>query len=497
MLETAVANLRFGASMVLGRPFSRRSLERILEAVRATYDEFGAIGVGPEELLGGPTLDDETRKTMQGKRFRGQAIRAARETAYYADVFGRIGLDARSLTYADIASVPVTSKDALRDESESFVRSGARPAYRSTTTGTTGWPTTVWFSDDENYLIGALSTITFLGQRIIKPEDIVQISISTRARLGVHGVTFSANAIGAVVHPAGVVSPEHTLALLTERHRLPGKKSQVSVMSTYPSYLGELYECGRRLGYGPADFGLERVLLGGEIVSAGLQRRARELFGPIQFVQNYGMTELVPFGASVCDSDHLHYEPAVGLVEVLDLDTARRPVSPGEAGVVVATPLPPFRETTMLLRYNTEDVVRPIGGPLDCSMRRVPATTNLLGKARLSVRHENGWTFVRDVLEALEADDTVPLPARYGFWAVERGVAVEVVARSTGATARAAVGLELEARGVPLRELHLVTDPSELRHPLPLRCDLKEGSLARPAQAPAPRSPMPLSLRGH
>jgi phenylacetate-CoA ligase len=484
MLETALANLRFGASMVLGRPFHRRSLERILEAVRATHEEMGAVGADADELLGGPTLDEATQQAMQGRRFRAQAVRAARETSYYREVFEREGLDPRTLQYDDIASVPITPKEALRDDGEAFVRSGSRPAYRSTTTGTTGWPTTVWFSDDENYLIGALSTITFLSQRIIQPEDVVQVSISTRARLGVHGVTFSANAIGAVVHPAGVVSPGHTLALLSERHRLPGKKSRVSVMSTYPSYLGELLEHGLAEGYGPSDFGLERVLLGGEIVSEGMQRRVQELFGPIQFIQNYGMTELVPFGASLCNQGHLHYEPAVGLVEVLDMDTRSRPVVPGEAGVIVATPLPPFRETTVLLRYNTEDVVRPITGPMDCTLRRVPATTNLLGKARLSVRHDDGWTFVRDILEALESVDEVPLPARYGFWAVPGGVAVEVVARSTGARARSAVGAALEARGVPLRELHVVADRDELTHPLPLRCDLKEGSLAKLSQLP-------------
>ena len=482
MLETAVANLRFGSSMVLGRPFHRRSLERILEAVRATHEEFGAIGAETNDLLGGPSLDDETRKVMQGKRFRAQASRAARETRYYRGLFERVGINPAKLRYDDIAHLPVTPKEALRDDGEAFVRSGARPAYRSTTTGTTGWPTTVWFSDAENYLIGALSTITFLGQRIIEPDDFVQISISTRARLGVHGVAFSASAIGAVVHPAGLVSAEHTLALLTERHSLPGKKSRVSVMSTYPSYLGELVECGLRLGHRPGDFGLERVLLGGEIVSEALQRRALELFGPIQFIQNYGMTELVPFGASMCDQGHLHYEPSVGIAEVLDLETQSRPAANGEAGVIVGTPLPPFRETTMLLRYNTEDVVRPIGGPLTCSLRRSPATTNLLGKARLSVRRDDGWTFVRDVLESLEALPEVPLPARYGFWAVPGGVAVEVVGRASSRAIRSAIGDSLAAHGVPVRELSVVTDPGELTHPLPLRADLKEGSLAKVSQ---------------
>jgi acyl-CoA synthetase (AMP-forming)/AMP-acid ligase II len=243
-------------------------------------------------------------------------------------------------------------------------------------------------------------------------------------------------------------------------------------------------ECGLALGYGPSDFGLERVLLGGEILSVGMQQRVRELFGPIEFLQNYGMTELVPFGASVCDQGHLHYEPAVGLLEVLDLDTRQHPVSPGEPGVIVATPLPPFRDTTLLLRYDTEDVVRTVDGPLDCSLRRVPATTNLLGKARLSVRHDGGWTFVRDVLDALESVEEVTLPARYGFWAVPGGVAVEVVARSTGAHTRAVIGDALAARGIPLRQLYVVGDRGELTHPLPLRCDLREGSLAKVSQLP-------------
>jgi hypothetical protein len=165
-------------------------------------------------------------------------------------------------------------------------------------------------------------------------------------------------------------------------------------------------------------------------------------------------------------------------------------VEPGEAGVIVATPLPPFRETTMLLRYNTEDVVRPLTGPLDCSMRRVPATTNLLGKARLSVKHDDGWTFVRDVLEALEGADDVPLPARYGFWAVPGGVAVEVVGRSTDARARSAIGEALESRGIPLREPSVVPDRSRTAAPAAAAVRAEGGvdGEGQPAAAPGRRA---------
>jgi phenylacetate-coenzyme A ligase PaaK-like adenylate-forming protein len=39
----------------------------------------------------------------------------------------------------------------------------------------------------------------------------------------------------------------------------------------YPSYLGQLVEEAKRLGYGPGDFGLERIMAGGEVVTAGLK----------------------------------------------------------------------------------------------------------------------------------------------------------------------------------------------------------------------------------
>ncbi|HEX6510458.1 MAG TPA: hypothetical protein VF221_22750, partial [Chloroflexota bacterium] len=126
---------------------------------------------------------------------------------------------------------------------------------------------------------------------------------------------------------------------------------------------------------------------------------------------------------------------------------------------------------------------------LTCDLRTMQATTNTLGKLRLSVRHDGGWTYPRDILEALEATDEVPLPARYGFWAVPGGVAVDVVARNTGPALRGGIQRQLEERGVPVREIHLLEHESRLSHPIPLRCDLREVSFApspEPARAVGP-----------
>ena len=144
------------------------------------------------------------------------------------------------------------------------------------------------------------------------------------------------------------------------------------------------------------------------MVTEGLKQRCQQLFGPVTFLEGYAMTETIPFGGSPCSEGHLHFEASHGLLEVIDPETAR-PAALGEPGTIVATPFAPYRETTILLRYDTEDMVRPLAAPLTCSLRNLPvATSDVLGKRRLSVRHDDGWTFPRDVLEALESSRRGP-----------------------------------------------------------------------------------------
>ncbi len=90
------------------------------------------------------------------------------------------------------------------------------------------------------------------------------------------------------------------------------------------------------------------------------------------------------------------------------------------------------------------------------------------------MHHEEGWTFPREIAEAVEAVEAVPLPARYGFWAVSGGVAVEVVTREDTIRLRHLLERRLQEQGVPVRKLRLVEDRGYLQHPIPLRGDLQE-----------------------
>jgi phenylacetate-CoA ligase len=484
VFKTAVAQLRFVASIGLGRPFAQWSLDHLIDAIRETKREFGAIDVEDGgSQLGGPVLDEETRRELHLRRFRTQAVRAARETSYYSDLFERLALEPERLRFEDIARLPTTPKEALREDPGAFVRRTTSPCFGTTTTGTTNKPTSVYFSAHEMRTYIALAAIGLLSANRINESDIVQLSTSSRATLGNTCLAGACARIGALVHLAGLIEPLRTLELLAEERSIPGKKPRVSYMSTYASYLGELVECGLQHGYGPDDFGLERVAVGGELVSEGLKERARRLFGPVEVYDDYGMTETWPVQGQSCSEGHLHFDPTSGMLEVIDPETGE-PAGSGQAGTLVATPLPPYREVTILLRYDTQDVVRLIEGPLTCNLRNLQATSPLLGKLSLATRHEGGWTFARDVLEALEGDDEVPLPARYGFWAVSGGVAVEVVVRkSAEPRVRRAIETRLGEQGVPVRELNLVEHRDELQRPVPLRCDLKERAFGVPGDS--------------
>ena len=203
-------------------------------------------------------------------------------------------------------------------------------------------------------------------------------------------------------------------------------------------------------------------------------------------------TEILGTGALTCPSGHLHFPVPPGLVEVVSL-VGKRQAEPGEAGTLVVTPFAPYRTSTVVLRYDTADVVRVPAEPPVCELSTIPATSPVLGKLARSVPHSGGWTFQRDVAEALEALEEVPLPARFGLRAARGdGVAVEVVARWDGVRARRRIASALERR-VPLRGLRVVTDPGLLEDPVLLRTDLREHSFADfgaapldPAEEPVP-----------
>src|SRR5260370_288550 len=145
--------------------------------------------------------------------------------------------------------------------------------------------------------------------------------------------------------------------------------------------------------FGPADFGLERISVGGEIVTQGLKQRAERLFGSVRWLEGLGMTETWPVGGRLCEAGHLHFEVSQGLIEVQPL-SGTAPAEAGEAGTLVVTPFAPYRETTLLLRYDTQDVVQVLPTELACSLSHLPASS---ASSQASWKRSKGETYALPV----------------------------------------------------------------------------------------------------
>src|SRR5690348_7537738 len=108
MLEIALAQLRFAGSIFFGTAFSHRAFDHLIDGLLAHQQEFGAGDSPGAELLPGPALDTETQRAIHLRRFRTQATRAARETAYYHTLFAQLAVDPAHLRYEDITRIPPT-----------------------------------------------------------------------------------------------------------------------------------------------------------------------------------------------------------------------------------------------------------------------------------------------------------------------------------------------------------------------------------------------------
>jgi phenylacetate-coenzyme A ligase PaaK-like adenylate-forming protein len=449
-------------------------LQRVVAGLQASEREFGPADDKTGAPLDAPLYTPNERVQLQLSRLRRLARRAAEQVPYYGQLFERAGVDPCRLNWQQLEQLPTTSRRKLCERPQDFIARDSCPVLTVETTGTAGVPTRVAFSEYELEVMRALGTIGFMLGRLITSEDVLVIATSPRA-LGSLNIATSATRIGAHVRLLGAQDPSAMLTALSTRRRMPGHVDRPSLLSANPSYLGMLVEAAPNAGLGPDDFGLRRIFTGGELLTAGLRARLAALFGEIEIDETYALTETLPFGARVCRDGHLHFEATNGVLELINPFTGGRAAAGADASAVV-TPLPPVRETTMLLRYDTEDVVEALPDELGCELRHQPACSRVKGKLAACASLDDGRLVTpRDVAEALEASPHVRLPARYRLRRRGNDVVVEAVVRDHGSgEARRDVGTRLLDSGVPLGELRLLDDPGQLSRPMPLRGDLRE-----------------------
>jgi phenylacetate-coenzyme A ligase PaaK-like adenylate-forming protein len=477
MLATGLRQLRYGYSLLTGRRFSADGLQKIVADLVETLDEFGETTDEAAEMLMVAEPDAKAEQEVVGARLR-QAVRdAATSTAYYREWFGRHDID--------VDDLPITTKAQLKSAPFAFVSDRSQPVLMAQTTGTTGVPASIWFS---RYELDVLSCLNALAEMLagLRRHHVVANFGSSRAALPVYDLMRTSTLVGNGCLQVGIVDPRIAIERLATPLHLPGKANQVTHMVANASFLAAVVQEVEQGAWKAADFGLRQIFPGGEILTEALRLRAEEALGaPV--LETYAATEITPIAGRVCSQRHMHFATHQGQIEVLDPMT-HRPVAPGEIGVLVVTPYPPFRDTTLLIRYETGDLVRRLAtDKLSCELANVFATSQVLGRADTLA-----GPLAREVLEILQTEPAIPLPTRYALVPGRSGPVLHVAVPRPSRRLVSRLE-ELIAQTLPgLDGLVLTDDPDSLPSPCVVRADLREHSFELSALVPAAADPAPV-----
>ena len=473
MFETGIRQFRMAMGMVWGYKLDAPNIARLVDDALATIAEFGLPPTEGRELIDGPFADPGARLEFANRGLRRTARRLARQSPFYARRFTAAEIKPDKLDVPGLRALPVTVKRDLVERQADFHCGDVPPFLTTRTTGTTGRPAEVWLSRYEVELWSGLSALTGVLRDEIRPSDVLQVNVSSRATASVHMNAAICRLVGACCRVLGVVPPDEALDGLSE--------GGATLLSASPSYLAELIVAARRRGMGPSDFRLRRIDAGGEILSPSVRTAAVETFGVERVNDAFGMTEVIPVSAATCSQGHLHHDLNTGLVELLDLETGA-PAEPGALSTVVITPYYPYRECMPVFRYDTRDVVRKLDDqPLTCETSGLPATSAIVGKADQIVRlGPDDVLTPRMLIEALEELPSSPWPARYRLAARDGRVVLTVPASTVAGLGEAGTRQHLLDRGIDV-DLAVVSDElaGSLRH---VRSDLHETTfVATPA----------------
>lgn len=142
---------------------------------------------------------------------------------------------------------------------------------------------------------------------------------------------------------------------------------------TYPSNLAALVDAHQAGGLRLAR--LREVITMGEILPPETRALVRAAWGvPVR--DTYSAKEIGYIALQCPEQEHLHIQPEVARVEVLD--AAGRPCGVGEVGRVVVTPLHNF--AMPLIRYEIGDYAE-VGAPCRCG-RSLPVLARVAGRVR-------------------------------------------------------------------------------------------------------------------
>ncbi len=295
----------------------------------------------------------------------------------------------------DLRNLPLTTKADLESDNRDFL---AVPESQIVdlcqTSGTTGKPVSMLQTAEDLERLGYNEEISFRMAGVVQ-EDRVLIACAL-GRCFMAGLAYfeGVRRIGAMAIRTGADSPA-MLAEAVLAHR-------PTVLVGVPSLMLALAERLRELGCPPTELGVRICISIGEPVRVAdlslspLGKRV-ELSWNAQVSGTYASTEMATSFPDCAAGAGGHLHPELIVIEMLDDDG--RPVPPGEAGEVVATPL---QVTGMpLLRLRTGDVAMMHDAPCACG-RNTVRLGPILGRKQQMLKIQGTTVYPPAIFEALQ-----------------------------------------------------------------------------------------------
>lgn len=310
------------------------------------------------------TLPRQGLESIQLSRLKKQVARMYETVAPYREKMDAAGVKPSDIvTLADLAKLPFTVKDDLRDNypfglftvpMEEVVRVHA-------SSGTTGKPTVVGYTQKDielwsNIMARALSLAG------ASHKDIVHNAYGYGLFTGGLGAHYGIERLGATVVPVSGGNTKRQITVM--------KDFGSTVLLSTPSYALNLAEAMDAMGVDPKDMNVRVGVFGAEPWSENMREEVERKLN-LKAVDIYGLSEVMGPGVAM---ECLHTDCGMHifedhfLPEIIDPDTGEV-LPPGEKGELVFTTL--TKEAFPIIRYRTKDISRLIYEPCACGRTMV------------------------------------------------------------------------------------------------------------------------------
>ena len=317
----------------------------------------------PEE-----TMSRDQIEALQTERLRWSLHHAYENAPGYKEHFDAHGVhpsDFKALE--DLAKFPYTDKEFLRKNYpfKAFAATGSELRRIHASSGTTGQPTVVGYTDDDLATWATLVARCFRAGGI-RPGDKVHNAYGYGLFTGGLGAHYGAERLGAAVIPMSGGQTEKQVQLITD--------FEPSAILSTPTYLLTIADGFKKRGLDPRTSSLKTAILGAEPWTEEMRREIEQAFD-LDALDIYGLSEVMGPGVAgesveTKDGSHIwedHFRP-----EIIDPLTDEV-LETGHPGELVFTSL--TKQALPIIRYRTHDLTRLLPGTSHPGHRRMGRIT--------------------------------------------------------------------------------------------------------------------------